>query len=443
MNTMRIAYVGIYEAMYRYGGVATAIYGLAVLCDQLGWVLDIYADRRIRSRQRMLPKEYYTRFRISEGHDFLESRPIYLSRVFAQNPVNDAGSAYNLLQSFTTKIYDLIIFSDPMIAALTYTYKIHEYIPCYVYLHHHELIEDMNSTMLSKDAVSLYRAICQELSGVGFLTQCESNLQRVKNVMPNIEDVRVMPLVVPWNKGDTEKTGIAYIGGGDKVKNPQLASNVLHKFNLKHPEVPIVVMCGRGVKVVRRLFEDIAEMHFKLSYTAMQKRLDTIKLGIHTSFVEGFGIAVLEQLQRYPVILHEAEYNTAFPTCPTFSDVNQGVDLLESLYYGPTYDKVLTSSQKYIREHYSYGVLQSVLKTLCKKVLPQHSVKAETLEKVLFCLSEGAMPVSALYARLGWTSGIIGMRSLLGCTEAFELIQEQHATYIGLPGCQKSTEYLF
>ena len=442
---MRIAYVVVADTAYMYGGVGTSLYTLGQYCDIRGWYLDIFADKPAESRKRFMPPEFYQSFSARQNNGYAIAVPVipmgHMGAV--QDPSMFFNAAYNFLTSFKHKVPDLVIFGDPLTALLCYSYRIHEYVPCYIYLHWHELLSEMKSTLFTAAQVDLYRSICRSMQGVGFLTQSAANVQLIKKFMQ--VQATVMPLSIQIRKGADDKAGIAYLGGGDVVKNPWLASEVLHLFHDTHPDVPLYVICGRGKDKLDDLFADIAIIHYRLPRDAMQEKLDSIKVGLHTSTVEGFGISVLEQISRYPVALHNADYCASFPTCPVFDTVQEGFKLLEKLYFDNVYySQVRDDCMVYAKTHYSFDALGDSIAKLVKSYHKTHSVRDITIENIRKYLGSEAIPLHRFYKSIGWGSDIIGTQSLKACPDGvFEFVQGQAGTYIGLPGCTKGSQFLF
>lgn len=441
---MRIAYLTNSDSAFMFGGVGTAVYTLGLFCERQGWAYNVYADRPVEVRRKFMPKEFYENFQRWQGHTFFDVKKIetgYLPGI--KQPLTYFGSAYNFLRALDRVIPDLVIVGDPLTALQFYSFRIHEYIPCYVYLHWHEMLVDMKSTLFTRDEIPLYRAICENLAGFGFLTQAESNIALISEQVGIAAEV--MPLSIDIREGVQPKQGISYLGGGDTVKNPFLAAKVLEAIHELHSEVPIYVTCGRGKDKLGDLFGDFAEIHYRLPRAAMQQKLDSVKVGIHTSEVEGFGIAVLEQMSRYPVVLHRADYCGAFPPCPVFDTVEEGVAHLERMYFDEdAYQATADACIAYAKEHYSFAALDQCLSRLVKRPLPKHSVRDDTIEKIKSCISLVAVPLFEFYKRMGWNSAVLGAQALKVCPpDVVQLLHGQEVTYVGEPGCRIPSKQLF
>lgn len=442
---LRIAYVVNSDSAYMYGGIGTAVYNLALFCDQQGWVLDIHSDRPVGARKKYMAPELYQRFLKSETRYFLDAKKPPMGIVSdVKDAITAVGCVQNFLRSLEYRLPDMVIYSDPYLALLAYSYRIHEYIPSFVYLHWIELFDPAPSSLMDENTINLFKAVCSKLVGIPLLTSSVENVSEIQLNIPGVE-VHVFPLAIPDPTLSVEtRSGILYMGGGDIIKQPELAAEILARFQMHHPDVPIVVVAGRGADKVTKLFP-FAKILTKQSRREMAELWSRMRIGIHTSMAESFCFAVAEQMAQYPTILYKANYNKFFPPCPVFSTVNEGENLLNLVYYdAKVYTQTARECRDYVQEHYSFSALLKAISYFRNLVLPKHGIRKETVSKIRDSLSEMAVPLDQFYKTIGWGSAVLGAQSLKSAPpNTFELIQEQDATYIGLPDCSKGIQFLF
>lgn len=431
---MRIAYISTSNTMYIYGGEATAVYHLACMCDEIGWILDIYTNESCLQREQYMDPTYIPRLGESEGDFHSTLRPIQLGLAAAERLENSFSSVYNFLQSLSTKIPDIAIFENPFCAFTCLAYGLHKYIPCFIYTHLTELVYDVPSVIPSA-VIEGYRNLCA-VPGLSLLTQCSTNKNRLQAQFPSTP-IFIVPLSEKVKVQGYGDSGIVYMGGGDRVKDPHLASAVLCAFHDRHPDVPILAIGARGNRVMEDLFGSFAQVLYKLNACELHKVLATARLGIHTAHDESFGLAVLEQLMHYPVVLRQAGYTKNFPMCPTFNGVSDGIDALENLYYDEVvYQTTREAALSYLNLCYSYANTASGLQTAYSQSKEVHRVRQSTIDSVSSALTSGPLPLQVLFGELSWNSAVVGIKSILGCCDVglCKLHHTQMLTYVGLMG---------
>lgn len=437
---MRIAYVGVSNSMYIFGGEVAGIMAWIALCDREGWIFDVYVDSSCKGRSRYMDSTLIPRLSRSEGRSYIDISSIPMGRIPNEDAVKNFRSCYNFLKSFETKIPDLVIYSNPYLALLAYPYEIHKYIPSYVVTHLTKLLYDVPS-VIPKEVIEVYRILCQ-IPGIELITQCETNVSILRKNFSEKSIVVVPTFLAHTTVSIQKKEGILYLGGGDEVKNPRLAAKVLLLFNTVHPEVPITVISARRGGTVEKLFSEFAKVLIKQTREQVGKIVSGTKLGLHTAHGESFGLAVAEQLVHYPVVLYDAPYKAVFPTCPVFTTVEEGKQRLEQLYYDDClYETVRDEGCRYIKETYTQDTMREGFREAVRGSTPIHHVRDTTRSQIyrILSLQTEATPIQELYKRLRWGSAVLGMRCMLAHPD-IELLHTQEQTYVRLLGSKADIE---
>lgn len=437
---MRIAYISVSNSMYIFGGEVTATMAWINTCDKEAWVFDLYMDSSCKHRERYMDSTFIPRLSRSEGAFYLDVRSISMGRIPNEDTVKIFRSCYNFLRSFETKIPDVIIYSNPYLALLAHPYGIHHYIPSYVVSHLTELLYDVPS-VIPQETLDTYKMLCQ-ISGVGIVTQCKANTPILHKQFPAKPIVTIPVFQAHEVLSSSEREGILYLGGGDNVKNPQLAAKVLSLFNAAHPEVPIIVISARRGGTVEKLFGGFAKVLVKQNRSQVGEIIGKTKLGIHTAHGESFGLAVAEQLVQYPVILYDKPYKVVFPVCPVFTSAEEGQKQLERLYYDEhLYAITRDKGHQYISSTYSQEAIREGFKETIAGYTPNHHIRDTTKVQIEQVLTREAtvMPIRDLYKVLGWNSYILGMRTLLAHPN-IELVHTQMQTCARLVNSDATVE---
>lgn len=416
---MRIAYVDYTQNVYTFGGVSSYILSLLDTCDHLGAFLDIYTGSTLEARGSRIPPEIAAAYKghICCGYGSAKGA----SSRYALFPAYDGAVAVDtLLRDSKYKVHDLVIFGNPTLALLA-SFSGFRHPRMFVYLHQHELFLDMviPSDVLPKWSIPLQRDILRWLPIAGCLTQCEENIVRIRDKI-GIDNIFVAPITMPGFTRNYEgkRSGWAYLGSGEKQKNPDLVVAIFNLVGNQHVHFYV----SRSVGRLKRLLTGVRfpyTVHEKLSRSdlidEMQKRIG----GIHCAQAEGFGLSVAEQMHFYPVLLWDGgEYVEHFPSSILFSDIDGGAQLVGGIPWSEACQRnsvyLDSLSVEVVAAKYTKIMDIPVSETSSQKRVGELLVQSTSYADVL--------------AALGWQDHILAAGSALKW--GFGRQEDSHQTYL-------------
>ena len=406
----RIATLTLGSNAFIYGGVGSYLYSLCDLCERAGIWLDIFTDRTIQKRRSKVPIELYFKFAPhSKAIDIRHS--ILRSRRATYPALKDAFTVNTFFAHSQSIIYDCIIFNEVgMLASAIDSGLVHPNL--YVYLHQHELfVQGGSYALLPNWLVSIYRTMLKELKYAGLLTQCSENKPLIVEQL-GMDNTHVMPITLPDYEPDyagfEQREGISYVGSGERLKNPEQAIAV---FNLI-PDCPKVYFyVGRGIARLKKQLKGADfewQIREKLPRQQLIAELKKRRVAVHTATMEGFGLAILEQMHFMPVLLpREAEYSSHFPSAVLFSDPQEGAQLLFAAYSDETrWQQITHMNHAYITEQFDADKIAGRYAHLAT-VEPKQSVSGD---RVSAMVEEQPMRYDHVLKKMNWLDTVASIQ---------------------------------
>lgn len=428
MYSKRVAYVDHGRNIFSFGGKNSYIHSLLECCEALGWRLDICTDMPISRRMRRMPKEVFDALKDYTFHPNILGKHNY-SRTVAVPIMEAACAANTLLEEGKRKVYDLIIFgAAPCAYAALTSGLVHP--NCYIYLHRHEVFNDMPfKTTVPQWLVDIFRSIVMHLPVAGILTQHATNISKIVQFTGvSSERIHVVPITTPGYHVDhcrKGRKGIAFLGSGEAVKNPMLAIQIFNQLE----NIPISFYVGRGAPRLRKLLEREAQFEYtvyeKLSRSALREELREKICGVHSAWVEGYGISIAEQMHYYPVVVWDRDYSNCFPSALKFTSVTDAVNIVNSLVQDA---RIWNDTCGRNAEWLKSSAVSNVI-PLYTALMKRNPLKTDTVNKVNLLLSSiSSCTYEDILKHLGWSDHVVAM----GSSPRWSIgrLEEKYHTYL-------------